>query len=330
MIRFGILSSAKIAREHLIPAAFKSDAVQISAIASRDLARAQEVAAKYRISQAFGSYEALLESDTVDAVYIPLPSSDHVEWAIKAADAGKHVLVEKPLALNADEIQSVIEARDRNGVVVTEAFMVTYHPQWQLVKDWISDGKIGRLRQVQGAFSYFNRDPSNMRNQLSLGGGALPDIGVYPTVTTRFVTGQEPLAVRGRVDFDPEFGTDIYANVNAEFADFNLDFYVATQMATHQSMRFHGDKGYVELSAPFNSNIYDIAKVTYFNHTHGESEVRQFLSVDQYALQYDAFAHALNSGDHSALFSLEQSVLNQRLLDGVYASNTADGAVITL
>src|SRR5690606_34939628 len=143
-----------------------------------------------------------LASDTVDGVYIPLPTSQHIEWAVKAADAGKHVLVEKPLALGADAIAQVIAARDRNKVVVSEAFMVTYHPQWAKVRDLIADGAIGTLKRVQGAFTYYNVDPVNMRNRPELGGGALPDIGVYPTVTTRFATGAEPLRVHAEVERD--------------------------------------------------------------------------------------------------------------------------------
>ena len=195
MFRWGILSTAKIAREHMIPALINSDNGVVAAIASRDEARAQAVAACFGVPHAFGSYEALLASDAVDGVYIPLPTSQHVEWAIRAADAGKHVLVEKPLALAAEDIRPVIAARDRNGVLVCEAFMVVFHPQWLKVRELVAEGAIGRLRHIQGAFSYFNDDPANMRNILALGGGALPDIGVYPTVAwTR--SGSRPVTKR--------------------------------------------------------------------------------------------------------------------------------------
>ena len=220
MLKVGILSTAKIAREHLIPAGLVAKGVCIQGIASRSLASAQTVAEHFQIPESYGSYDEMLASDSIQLVYIPLPTSQHIEWAIRAADAGKHVLVEKPLALHADDIQAVIDARERNGVIITEAFMVHYHPQWAYMREQIAAGRIGRLRHVQGAFSYYNRDPDNMRNQVGLGGGGLPDIGVYPTVTTRIATGQEPISVSAKVEFDTEFSTDIYANVHAEFEGF--------------------------------------------------------------------------------------------------------------
>ena len=177
MFRWGILSTAKIGRDHVIPQLQDSENCVVSAIVSRDHDRARAVADRFGIPLAFSSYEELLASPDVDGIYIPLPTSQHIEWSIKAAQAGKHVLCEKPISLNAADIAPVIKARDENNVLVCEAFMVTYHPQWHKVRSLIADGAIGRLRHVQGAFSYFNTDPSNMRNDASLGGGGLPDIG---------------------------------------------------------------------------------------------------------------------------------------------------------
>ena len=182
MLKFGILSTAKIADEHLIPAIQQSDNASLEAIASRDLKKAKKMAAKFNAPQAFGSYDELLASEDIDAVYIPLPTSQHVEWAVKAAQAGKHVLVEKPLALKATDIKKLIKARDKAGVVVSEGFMVTYHPQWLKVRDLIKKNAIGKLRRIESSFTYYNVDENNMRNRPELGGGALPDIGVYPTV----------------------------------------------------------------------------------------------------------------------------------------------------
>ena len=197
MFRWGILSTAKIGREQLIPAIVDAENGVLSAIASRDLKKAKALAERFGAEHAFGSYEAMLASDKIDGVYIPLPTSQHVEWAAKAAEAGKHVLVEKPLALDAKDIAKLIKLRDKKKVLISEGFMVTYHPQWIKVRDLVQSGAIGTLRYVQGAFTYFNVDPKNMRNILALGGGALPDIGVYPTVSTRFVTGKEPKRVHG-------------------------------------------------------------------------------------------------------------------------------------
>ena len=241
------LSTAKIGREQLLPAIVEAENGVLSAIASRDLSKAKALAERFGARHAFGSYEELLASKEVDGVYIPLPTSQHVEWTAKAIEAGKHVLVEKPLALDAKDILPLIKLRDAKKVLVCEAFMVIYHPQWIKVRDLIASGAIGRLRHVQGAFSYYNVDPNNMRNQLDLGGGALPDIGVYPTVSTRFSTGKEPLRVQATIERDKKFGTDIYSSIRADFGDFELSFYLSTQMAARQVMVFHGEKGFIEV-----------------------------------------------------------------------------------
>ena len=245
MLRFGILSTAKIGRDIVVLSLQDAENCVVTAVASRDLGKAREMAARFSVPHAFGSYEEMLASDVIDAVYIPLPTSQHVEWSIKAADAGKHVLCEKPIALKADDIDALIAARDRNRVLIAEAFMVTYAPVWLKVRELIAEGAIGRLRHVQGAFTYFNRDAGNMRNIPELGGGALPDIGVYPAITTRFATGREPLRVQAVTERDAEFGTDIYSSVKADFGDFEMSFYVATQMANRQVMVFHGTEGYI-------------------------------------------------------------------------------------
>jgi predicted dehydrogenase len=324
VFRWGILSTAKIAREHLLPAMQEAENGVATAIASRDLSRAQDIASRFGIPHAFGSYEELLASDTVDGVYIPLPTSQHVEWAAKAAEAGKHVLVEKPLALNASEIEPLIEIRDRKKVVISEAFMVTYHPQWIKVRDLIAQGAIGRLRHVQGAFSYYNVDPGNMRNQVSLGGGALPDIGVYPTVVTRFSTGKEPQRVQATIERDAKFGTDIYSSIRADFGDFELSFYLSTQLAARQTMAFHGDKGFIEVASPFNAGLYDHHRVELHNQNHSEAQIFRFPATNQYRLEVEAFARAA-SGENQRLFSLEESVLNQKLIDAIFRAGDTDG-----
>jgi predicted dehydrogenase len=317
MFRWGVLSTAKIGREQLIPAIQDAENGVLAAIASRDLSKAQALTDRFGVPLAFSSYEALLASDAVDGVYIPLPTSQHVEWAIKAADAGKHVLVEKPLALQADQIAAVIAARDRNKVLICEAYMVVYHPQWIKVRELVQSGAIGRLRHVQGAFTYFNVDPGNMRNIVALGGGALPDIGVYPVVSTRFVTGREPVRVHARVERDPVFGTDIYSTIAADFGDFDLSFYVSTQMAARQSMVFHGDKGMIEVHAPFNAGNYDHHRVELHNASHTEATVFRFPGTQQYRLEVEAFARAAQGGDER-VFTLEDSVANQEVIDAIF------------
>lgn len=325
MFRWGVLSTAKIGREHLLPAMVEAENGVLAAIASRDLSKAKALAERFGARHAFGSYEDLLASNEVDGVYIPLPTSQHVEWTAKAIQAGKHVLVEKPLALDAKDILPLIKLRDARKVLVCEAFMVVYHPQWIKVRDLIASGAIGRLRHVQGAFSYYNVDPNNMRNQLDLGGGALPDIGVYPTVSTRFSTGKEPLRVQATIERDKKFGTDIYSSIRADFGDFELSFYLSTQMAARQVMVFHGEKGFIEVFSPFNAGLYDHHRVELHNQNHTEAQVFRFPGTQQYRLEVETFARAAQGGKER-VFTLEESVLNQKVIDAIFRAGGKDGS----
>ena len=324
MLRFGIISTAKIGRELVVPAIQDAENCVVTGIASRDFARAREMADRFSVPHAFGSYEEMLASDTIDAVYIPLPTSQHVEWSIKAADAGKHVLCEKPIALNADEIDSLIEARDRNKVLITEAYMVTYAPVWRKVRSLISEGAIGKLRHIQGAFTYFNRDPGNMRNIPELGGGGLPDIGVYPTISTRFSTGKEPLRIQAVTERDPEFGTDIYSSVKADFGDFELTFYISTQMANRQIMVFHGTEGFIEVKSPFNADRWGAEEIELTNRSHNQSTIFRFPDSRQYKCEAEAFARAAK-GEKEEIVTLESSKLNQKVIDAIYRASEKDG-----
>lgn len=324
MFRWGVLSTAKIGRDFVIPAILDSDNGVLSAVASRDVKKARAVARRFGAPHVFGSYDELVASDTVDGVYIPLPTSQHVEWAAKAAEAGKHVLVEKPLALDAAEIKPLIRLRDRKKVLISEAFMVTYHPQWLKVRELIAGGAIGTLKHVQAAFTYYNVDPGNMRNVLALGGGALPDIGVYPTVTTRFATGKEPKRVQATVEFDRKFKTDTYSSIRADFGAFELSFYLSTQLANRQLIVFHGDKGFIEVRSPWNAGIYEHHKVELHNQKHTEATVFRFPGASQYRLQAEAFASAARGGK-DRVFTLEESVLNQKLIDAIFRAGKSGG-----
>ncbi|MBP2559683.1 putative dehydrogenase [Neorhizobium galegae] len=324
MLRFGILSTARIGHEQVVPAIQDAENCVVTAFASRDLAKARALADRFGAPHAFGSYDEMLASDVIDAVYIPLPSSQHVEWSIKAAEAGKHVLSEKPIAIKASEIEELIKVRDRTGKLICEAFMVTYAPVWLKVRELLSQKAIGELKHVQGSFSYFNRDPSNMRNIPELGGGALPDIGVYPTITTRFVTGEEPQRVQARVERDPGFGTDIYSSVKADFDSFEMTFYIATQMAARQLMVFHGTEGYIEVKSPFNAGRWGAEEIELTNQNHAVSQIFRFPDSRQYKRQAEAFARAAQ-GEPVEIVTLENSLKNQRFIDAIYRAGGHDG-----
>jgi predicted dehydrogenase len=324
MLRFGILSTAKIGRELVVPAIQDAENCVVAAIASREFSKARAMADRFSVPHAFGSYEEMLASDLIDAVYIPLPTSQHIEWTIKAADAGKHVLCEKPIALKASEIGAVIKARDRNKVLISEAYMVTYSPVWRKVRSLLQEGAVGKLRHVQGAFTYYNRDAANMRNKPELGGGGLPDIGVYPTITTRFATGREPIRVQANTDRDPQFGTDMYSSVRADFGDFELSFYISTQLAARQVMVFHGDQGFIEVKSPFNADRYGAEELELTSQNHAQSQVFRFQDARQYKLEAEAFSRAAR-GEEEEVVTLESSVNNQKLIDAIYRASEKDG-----
>ena len=321
MVRWGILSTAKIAREHVIPAILEANGAQLTAIGSRSIRKAKEMAEHFGAPLSYGSYEELLSSKEIDAVYIPSPTSSHVKWSTKAAQMGKHVLCEKPLALKASEINNLIEMEEKNKVFISEAFMVAYHPQWHQVKELIQDGSIGSLRHVQGAFTYFNKDPNNMRNQPELGGGGLPDIGVYPVVTTRLTTLQEPHSVLASIKYDKDFKTDSFASAQVKFNNFDLSFYCSTQMALRQHMTFHGETGRIEVHAPFNARVYGHARVTLHSQDNLIIQEFKFGDTNQYKLQIEKFSLAIKSGFRNSIFNLTSSKNNQKVIDAIYASD---------
>lgn len=320
MIRWGILSSAKIGVTHAIPAIRETEGNKVVAIASRTAEKAQEVARRFGVVRAYDNYEAVLDSDEIDAVYVPLPSSHHVEWSHKAANAGKHVLCEKPIALRASDIDTLIEARDANGVEVSEAIMAIYHPQWRKVRALIADGAIGALRHVTASFAYYNVDPGNIRNQIETGGGALPDIGCYPLATTRFVTGASALRALAHIRRDPAFSTDVDVAARVDFGGFTLSMHVGTQMAWRQTACFHGELGFLEVSAPFNAVPGQAETVLLFRDARHLPETFTFEGLNQYRLQFETFARAITKAGGNELLRLEDSRKTQSIIDAIYRS----------
>jgi predicted dehydrogenase len=316
-IRWGILGNARIARDFVIPAIRLSRNGEAAALASRDRSKAAEVCARFAIPALHDDYAGLLASRDVDAVYIPLPNTMHVEWTQRAIAAGKHVLCEKPLAMHADEIDALIEARDRSGLTVGEAFMVPHHPQWEHVRRTIAEGRIGALRMVEGAFAYRNVDAGNIRNRRELGGGSLRDIGVYPVVTTRLATGKEPVSARAQIEWDATFGTDKLAVCLVAFEGFHLSFYCATQAARRQQMTFHGEAGWLRLEAPFNAGVYDQARITLRLNDGSGTEDTIFPQANQYQNMVENFGDAVQ-GKAPLVFTLENSRANQRVIDMLF------------
>ena len=316
-IRWGVLGAAKIADNFVVPAIQHSSNGRVSTVASRDRDRAQVFATRHGIDRVLTSYDEVIASSDVDAVYIPLPTASHVEWCKKALLGGKHVLCEKPIAMNADQVLELIALRDKTGLVCGEAFMVAHHPQWTFVRDSLAQGMLGELTLIAGSFTYFNDDPNALKNNLSLGGGGVRDIGVYPVVTTRIATGLEPVRVQAEVLLDPRFGTDRFARCTAAFPGFSMTFYCGTQLSRRQHMIFHGTKGWLSVDAPFNPGTYGPAQIRHRSDETAQTRTIEFDDVDQYQLMVEDFASTVLGQKANLAFTLENSLGNQQVIDQI-------------
>jgi predicted dehydrogenase len=321
-VRFGVIGTARIAMEKVIPAMQQSANCRIVAIASRELSRAEAAARSLGIAKAYETYEALLQDPEIEAVYNPLPNHLHVPLSIAAAEAGKHVLCEKPIALSAEEAKLLLAARDRTGKLIQEAFMVRCHPQWLRARELVRSGAIGTLRVVQGSFSYMNRDPDNVRNQADIGGGGIYDIGCYPIVGSRFLFEAEPLKVAGLVEHDPHFATDRLTSAVLQFATGQALFFCSTQLVPYQRMQILGTEGRIEIEIPFNAPPDRPCRIFVDDGSElGDRSAREetFAVVNQYTLQGDLFADAVRNG-RALPFPLEDSIKNMQVLDAVFRS----------
>jgi predicted dehydrogenase len=329
-IRWGVLGVAKIATVKVIPAMQQGQFSTVTAIASRDLAKAQQAAAALGIAKAYGSYEALLDDPEIDAVYNPLPNHLHVPWSIRAAERGKHVLCEKPIALSAREARELLAARDRTGVKMQEAFMVRTHPQWLAARALVRDGRIGELRAMLGGFSYFNDDPSNIRNQPEIGGGALMDVGCYLVNTSRFVFGREPLRAMGAIDRDPAMKTDRLTSMILDYGGAHLVGTCSTQMVPYQQVQILGTRGRIEIPIPFNAppdRPCEIILDTGADLFGGSRSRTEIPTCNQYTIQGDLFSQAiLTNGEVPE--PLEDAVRNMEWIEAIVAS-AGDGGWVT-
>lgn len=248
--KWGILGASKFALEQMAPAIHSAKGNSLVALATRDLEKANKFLELSDRLVIYNDYNDLLEDSNVDAVYIPLPNHIHIEWATRCLQAGKHVLCEKPISMAADEIDRLIHLRDKAQLLAAEAYMVVHHPQWQLAKEFVDAGKLGKLVQIDGVFSYNNADdPLNIRNQARFGGGGIPDIGVYPYGVSRFVTGSEPIEVLS-ADIVFENEVDVWANVSAQFPGFKMQAVTSMRAAPRQEMTIQGTEGFLKFTAP--------------------------------------------------------------------------------
>jgi len=321
-VNWGIISTALIGTAKVIPAMQKSKHCRIQAIASRDIALAKKWAQALGIPKAYGSYEELLADPDIEAVYNPLPNHLHVSWSIKAAEAGKHVLCEKPIALDAKEAQTLVDARNRTGKLITEAFMVRGHPQWLRARDLVREGRIGDLRAIQGFFSYFLTDPKNVRNMADIGGGGLYDIGCYPIVTSRFLFEAEPTRVVGLIERDPGLKIDRLASAILDYPKGQASFVCSTQLVPYQRMQIFGTKGRIAVEIPFNAPPDKPCRI-FVDEGSGLGDVSQkvesFPVCDQYTIQGDLFSEAIRRGKPVA-FPLDDAVKNMRVIDALFRS----------
>jgi len=328
-VRWGVLSTAAIGVKKVIPAMQLGQYSVVKAIASRDLQRAKAAAGELGIEKAYGSYEELLADPEIDAIYNPLPGHLHIPWTAKAAEAGKHVLCEKPLSMTVAEAENLLPVQARTGVKIGEAFMIRSFTQWLRTEELLRSGRIGELRAVMAWFSYFNADPKNIRNQVETGGGALYDIGCYCIQAARTGFGAEPKRVVGLIERDPKLGTDRLTSALMEFDRGHAIFTVSTQTVAYQRVHFVGTKERIEIEIPFNAPK-DRPTRLWVDET-GELfgsgiKTEEFPTADQYTMQGDAFSKAILEGGDVPV-TLEAGIANMRVIEAIFKSAEVSGWV---
>ncbi|MDZ7693282.1 MAG: Gfo/Idh/MocA family oxidoreductase [Balneolaceae bacterium] len=317
-VRFGILSTAKIGREKVIPAMQQSVHCSVIGIASRSAARAQSVADQLDIDRAFGTYDELLEDPEIDAIYNPLPNHLHVPWTIKAMEAGKHVLCEKPISLSSNEAEELIEEVGRYpDLKVMEAFMYRFHPQWKRAKSLVNEGAVGELQTIHSIFSYYNEEADNIRNKPEMGGGAMMDIGCYCLSLSRFIFDAEPNRISATVEFDSDFGTDRLASGILEFDGGTSTFTCSTQLVPDQGVAIYGTDGKIEIEIPFNAPPNKPTRL--WITTNGKTEEIEFDICDQYTLQADALRRSVLE-DTAVPTPLSDGLHNMKAIEAVFNS----------
>jgi predicted dehydrogenase len=317
-VKWGIISTANIGVAKVIPGMMKSKHLDVVAISSRDLKTAKMWAQKLGIPKAYGSYEEMLKDAEIEAVYNPLPNHLHVALTMKAAKSGKHVLCEKPMAMDASEAKTLKKAP--RGVLIAEAFMVRHNPQWIEARNRVKKGEIGTVQAISCVFSYFNRDPKNVRNNAKIGGGGLMDIGCYPITIARFIYGAEPARVMGVFDRDPTFKTD---RVMGGLADFgkgrHLSFSISTQLAPYQRVQIVGTKGRIEIEIPFNAPPHKPNRYFVQGMEMNEGYWRTLPVADQYQMQAEAFGRSIRKKE-KLVWGVDDAIQNMKIIDAFFKS----------
>jgi predicted dehydrogenase len=324
-VKWGVLGAASIARRKVIPAMQQGKYSEIAAIASRDLGKAQEAAGRLGIAKAYGSYEQMLADPEIEAIYNPLPNHLHVPWSIKAMEAGKHVLCEKPVSLNVAEAKQLLAARDRTGMKCGEAFMIRSHPQWLRAKDLVRSGKIGELRAVAASFNYFDREVHSIHNNPDGGGGALLDIGCYPINTSRFIFGEEPTKVVALVERDPEMKIDRLTSAILAYPSGQAIFTCSTQLVYHQSTEIFGTHGRIVMELPYSAPLDLPTNIVIDEGRKGKGNLTTTETIpacNQYTLQGDAFSKAIRE-DGEVPVPLEDAIKNMAVIDAVFRSGVS-------
>ncbi len=321
-VKLGVLGVAKHYSLRLRLPMKNSPMIELTALGSRSLERSQKVAAEWGFKKAYGSYEEVLSDPDVEMVYIPLPNDSHAEWIKKCADAGKAVLCEKPVAMNADEAADAFAYAESKGVMAMEAFMYRFHPQWIRAKELIEIGEIGEVQSIHTIFSYNLTDPTNIRSRMETGGGALYDIGCYAISSARFLLGREPERAISTISRDPVGGTDILTSGMLDFGETRTLFTVGTKMAPRQKVSVYGSGGNLTIILPFNA-YPDVPLKLIVDSGIGPREIKCGPD-DQYALMFEAFAKALRAGG-SAPTPASDAIANMKVIDAMFRSEKSGG-----
>jgi predicted dehydrogenase len=317
-IRWGVISTAHIGTSKVLPAMQQGKFSEVTAIASRSLEKARVAAQELGIAKAYGSYEELLADPEIEAVYNPLPNHLHVPWSIKALEAGKHVLCEKPLGLDAADARRLLEAAQRHPhLKVMEAFMYRHHPQWKLAQQLVNQGEIGELRSIHTFFNYYLPDPNNVRNIADIGGGGLLDVGCYAVSLSRLIFASEPRRAFAALDIDPQFKTDRLASGILEFDRGIASFTCATQLSHFQQVQILGTTGRVMIEIPFNPPTDRPTRVNLYNAA--GHQLYEIDLCDHYTIQGDLFSYAILE-DQPVPTPLEDAIANMVAIDALFLS----------